>query len=131
MEDQIIKILKSFKSIGPDEGFVKRSRQLILSAPQKIKNTFFFSSKASFLESFKLATTVALAGALLFIILGGVSVFNAKITNFQPMFTDLDSKNLKSAESGFDIKLGQITYDLDSEKDIGAKIDEALDSLSL
>lgn len=131
MEDQIIKILKSFKSIGPDEGFVKRSRQLILAASQ-IKRTFFFNSRASFFETFKLATGVVLAGVLLFVFLGGLSVFSAKVTGFAPMIvTDLNDEKLQSPDSNFHIELSRITYDLDPEKDIGAKIDEALDNLSL
>ncbi len=124
MEEQIIKILKSFKSISPDEGFVKRSRHLILSSPQKIRSTFFFGSKASFLESFKLVTTVALASALMFIVLGGLSVFNAQMTKFQPMVSDLDDNSLQLPNSDFRIELSQIKYDLDPEKEIGANVDE-------
>lgn len=130
MEEQLVKILKQLKLIRPDEGFVKHSRQNILSSPQLRKGIFGFRS--NIFESFKLATAIALASALLFVFLGGLSYFNVK--NLTPvLLTSLNDENLKAEEAKLDlqIQLGEVTYDLGSEKEIGAKIDELLKNLSL
>lgn len=130
MEEQLVKILKQFKLIRPDEGFIKYSRQNILSSPQLRKGILGFRSNV--FESFKLATAIALASALLFVFLGGLSYFNVK--NLTPvLLTSLNDENLKAEEAKLDlqIQLGELTYDLGQEKEIGAKIDELLKNLSL
>lgn len=130
MEEQLIKILKALKLIKPEEGFVQRSRGIILSSPQLRRSLFGFRS--NIFESFKLAAAITLASALLFVFLGGLSYFNVK--NLSPvLLTSLNDENLKAEEQklDFQIQLGQVTYDLGSEKEIGAKIDELLNNLSL
>lgn len=129
MEEQLIKILKALKLIKPEEGFVQRSRGIILSSPQK---QGLFGFRSNIFESFKLAAAITLASALLFVFLGGLSYFNVK--NLSPvLLTSLNDENLKAEEQklDFQIQLGQVTYDLGSEKEIGAKIDELLNNLSL
>lgn len=129
MEEQLIKILKSLKLIKPDEGFVKHSRPAIVSAPQLRKNLFGISN---IFEGFRLAAAITLGSALLFVFLGGISYLN--IQNFTPaLLSGLNDDNLKAEENKLDlqIQLGELTYDLSQEKEIGAQIDELLKNLSL
>lgn len=130
MEDQLIKILKSFKSITPDEGFIARSKNLLTAAPQHSAGWFVF--RGSVLQSIKMGAALTLASGLLFIVLGGISFFN--IRNLSPvMLSSVNKENIEAeAESlDFHIQLGQAKYDVDSEKAIGARIDEVLKNLSL
>lgn len=130
MEEQLIKILKELKGIKPEEGFVKRSRQLVLASPIKARG--FLGLKMNFLESFKLAAALTLASALLFVLLGGFSYLNLK--NLSPMgLTSLNAENLKAeAEKlDFQIQLGEAVYNINSDKEVGLKIDELLKNLSL
>jgi hypothetical protein len=127
MEERLIKILKELKNIIPDNGFISRSRNLILSSPQ-IKRGL----RASFFESFKLATALSLASVLLFILVGGLSLLNVK--NLSPVvLTSLNDESLKAEEEklDFQIQLGQISYPTAEDKEIGAKVDELLKNLSL
>lgn len=130
MEERLIKILKELKSIRPEEGFVNRSRQIILASPQLRRS--FLGVKIGLFESFRLAAAVGLASALIFVALGGVSFFNIK--NLSPMIlSSLNDENIKAEEAkvNFEIQLGEVTYNLGEEKEIGAKIDELLKDLSL
>lgn len=132
MEEGLNKILKELKAIKPDEGFVQRSRHLILSSPQEKRGLFNF--KLNLFEGVKLATAITLASAMLFVFFGGLSYFNVK--NLSPVtLSSLNADNLKAeAEKlDFQIQLGQANYNLGSEsdKEIGAKIDEILKDLSL
>lgn len=130
MEEELIKILKGMKTIKPDDGLIKRSRHLILSSPQMKRS--FLGLTLNILESFKLATALTLATALVFVLLGGLSYLNIK--NLSPItLSSLNAENLKAEEQklDFQIQLGQANYNLGSEKEIGAKIDEILKNLSL
>ena len=130
MEEGLIKILKQLKAIKPDEGFVKRSRQMILSSPQIRRG--FLGLKIGIFDSLRLATAVTLASALLFVALGGLSLLNVK--NLSPIIlTSLNDEDLKAEEEklDFQIQLGEVTYNLGKDKEIGAKIDELLKDLSL
>ncbi len=130
MEEGLIKILKQLKAIMPDEGFVKRSRQIILASPQIRRG--FMGLKIGIFESIKLASALTLASALLFVALGGLSFFNVK--NLSPMIlSSLNDENLKAEEQklDFQIQLGEVTYNLGEDKEIGARIDELLKDLSL
>ncbi len=130
MEDQLIKFLKSLRSIVPDEGFVSRSRNLVTSAPQHSAGWFVF--RGSVLQSIKLGAALTLASGLLFIVLGGVSFFN--IRNLSPvMLSSINQKNIQAEADnvGFQIQVGQAKYDINSDKEVGVKIDELLKDLSL
>ena len=126
MEEPIIKSLKSFKSLKPDDGFVRRSRDLILASEQNQAPGF------NIFESFKLAGALVLASVLLFVALSGLSEFN--LQNLSPaMLSSLNGEGIKAQESpaDFHIQIGQVQYDLGDEKEIGAKIDKLLKDLSL
>lgn len=130
MEDQLVKILKSLKSITPDEGFLSRSKNLITAAPQYSAGWFVF--RGSVLQSIKMGAALTLASGLLFIVLGGISFFN--IRNLSPvMLSSVNKENIEAEADDLDfhIQLGQAKYDVDSEKAIGAQIDEVLKNLTL
>lgn len=131
MEEQILKFLKSLKSITPDSEFISRSRNLILSSPQK-ETTGWFAFRGRVLQSIKLGAAMTLASALLFIILGGVSFFNVR--NLSPMMlSSINEENIAAEAEGldFNIQLGQLEYKVEDEKEIGAKLDELLKNISL
>lgn len=130
MEEGLMKILKELKAIRPEEGFVRRSRQIILASSQARRG--FLGLKISIFESFRLAAAVTLASALLFVVFGGLSLFNVK--NLSPMIlSSLNNESLKAEEQklDFQIQLGEVTYKLGEDKETAAKIDEILKDLSL
>ncbi len=131
MEDQLLKILKSLKSISPDTEFLSRSRNLILSTSQKQTGGWFIF-RGSVMQSIKLGAAMTLASALLFIILGGVSFFNVR--NLSPvMLSSINEENIaaEADKLDFNIQLGQLEYDVTDEKEIGAKLDDLLKNISL
>lgn len=123
MEDRIIKILQSLKLIKPDEGFVSRSRNTVLNSPQNTR----WVPNLNFLETLKFSAALTLASALLFVFLGGLAYFNVK--NASPMLlSGVNDSDLKVEEANvdFQIQLGEVTYHLDSEKELGAQIEELI-----
>lgn len=122
MEDQLVKKLKDLKSIKPEDGFVNRSRQLILSSQQHPARFGL-----SLFENLKLATALVLASALAFLTLGGISYMQFK--NSQSLMAKNQSKDAN--HPGFQIQLGQAKYNLGKDSGLGAKIDELLKNLSL
>ena len=114
--DRLEQILKSLKSIKPDEGFISRSRQMIFASAQKPRFGL------SVLESFKLAAALALASVLLFVALGGLS------------YVQGNAPALMTHENGnpdFQIQLGQLEYNLGNDVEVGVKVEELLKNLSL
>lgn len=130
MEDKLNQILKSLKSIAPEEGFVSRSRALLDSASQHGRGWFVF--RGPILQSIKLGMAVSLASGLLFIVLGGVSFFN--IRNLSPvMLSSINKANIQSEADNMDfqVQLGEAKYDVNADKAVGLKIDALLKDLSL
>ena len=127
MEDKIMKILKSFMKIQPDAEFTKRSRRLVLAAPQNQKR--FFGIRLGFFESIKLGAALTLASVLTFIVIGGISFF--QLTKVSPSaLTSFDSASLSTEASSFDfsIHLGEAKYLDDSGKQMAAVLDEVSQS---
>lgn len=116
MEEKLIKILKSLKAINPDEGFVQRSRNLILTSPQREKPRF----RLNFIENLKLAAALALASALLFVVITGLPY----LSNLGP--ARLADKHKQNQPTDFYIQLGEVKYDLNSDKELGAEIEKLL-----
>lgn len=128
MEERIIKILKLFKSMKPEDGFVNRSRGDVLSAPQSATRPIGHG----IWESLKFGAALALASFLLFVFLGGVASFNIK--NLSPVMlgsVNNEAIHEEAANLDFQIQLGEAEYHLDSEKEIGAQIDKIINSLAL
>ena len=68
MEDHLIKILKEFRGIQPDPGFIKRSRlALSVLPPQRISNPIRRGVMEA-MESFKFAAAITFASLMFFLI---------------------------------------------------------------
>ncbi|MEK7192296.1 MAG: hypothetical protein AAB646_02165 [Patescibacteria group bacterium] len=130
MEEQLSKILKKIKSIAPEEGFLKRSKDLILSARQ---NKFGFDDlRTSLLESFKWGAALTLASLLLFVLVGGLTYSNLEGVS-PAILSNLNDIKLRNEVNNLDfqIRLDEISYSSQNDKAIGQKIDELLDELTL
>lgn len=127
-EDKLAKTLQTLKSVHPEEGFIKRSRDLILMAKQ---SKFGIADlKLSIIESFKWGMALSLASILLFVVAGGL----ASLQNISPaLLSNLNDVKLRTEASNLDfqIRLKEISYSLESDQAISAKIDELLDELTL
>ena len=125
MEERLIKVLKMLKMIKPDEGFIDRSRQLILNNEPEPKVVPAFSG-FRVPEGFKLMAALAMAAILLFVALGGLSFMN--LGSSAP---SLLTNQAGSGNSNFEIQLGQAKYDLGDEKSVGLNLEELIKNLSL
>ncbi len=121
MEDQVIKTLKSLKSLKPEDGFISRSRRMILASEQNPARFGF-----SLFENMKLAAALVLASALLFIALGGLSFH---LASSPELFTD--SQHPKAGNVNFQIQIGEAKYNLGNATDVGLNVNEVLKNLSL
>ena len=108
MEDQLAKILKSLKSIAPDEGFVSRSKNLITAAPQHSAGWFVF--RGSVLQSIKMGAALTLASGLMFVVLGGISFFNVR--NLSPVMLSSVNKENIEADQGCSQKINRVIDEL-------------------
>src|SRR3989344_2811883 len=111
MEEQLDKILKALKYIKPEDGFVRGSRQFILSSEQKPMRFGL-----SLIENMKLGAALALASLLLFIALGGIAYLSG---DSSPMMANSEN----NAEEGFTIQLGEAQYNLGNDVEVG-QVDE-------
>ncbi len=118
MENQVEKIFKAFKEVKPEEGFVQRSRQIIMATEQKPMRFGL-----SLIENLKIASALALASALLFIALGGIAFLSKPGSS--AVFTAEDSNK------AFHIQLGEASYGDGQEAEVGINLDEILKNLSL
>ncbi len=128
MEQKILQILKALKILQPEKGFLERSRNLIMSAPQKQ----FPGLVRGVLDSLKLSMALSLASLLLFVVIGGFSYLN--LQKISPGAVSLiNEAKLRSEASSLDfqIQLGEVKYYLESDEAIGAEIDKLLDELTL
>ncbi len=91
-------LLKQFKYIEADREYTRKSRSLILSA----KHTARVSLADIFLKNVQLAASVALAGLLIFMIVGGFSAWRM----FSPLqIANLDPVGLKAEAQAIDIQI--------------------------
>ncbi|TSC89558.1 MAG: hypothetical protein G01um10143_48 [Parcubacteria group bacterium Gr01-1014_3] len=128
MEEKILQLLKSLKILQPEKGFLERSKNLIISAPQKQ----FPGLVRGVLDSLKLSMALSLASLLLFVVIGGFSYLN--LQKVSPGAVSLiNEAKLRSEASNLDfqIQLGEVKYYLESDEAIGAEIDKLLDELTL
>ncbi len=128
MEEKILQFLKALKVLQPEKGFLERSKNLIMSAPQKQ----FPGLVRGVLDSLKLSMALSLASLLLFVVIGGFSYLN--LQKISPGAVSLiNEAKLRSEASSLDfqIQLGEVRYYLESDEVIGAEIDKLLDELTL
>ena len=119
MEDQIIKILQSARTIKPDAEFERHSRAVILTLPPHRRLS------TGILESLKFGTAIVFATMLIFILVGGLSYF--KITNISPtLLTSFDEQSLQKEADGLDfsIQLGEVKYFDKSAEQVAKLLEE-------
>ena len=121
MEDHLIKILKEFRGIQPDPGFIKRSRlALSVLPPQRISNPVRRGVMEA-MESFKFATAITFASLMLFLIAGGVSYF--KFKNALGILGSIQEQDLKD-EAAFSIQLGEAKYFEQSSEEVASALNK-------
>ncbi len=120
MEDQLNKILKAFKSIKPEEGFLQRSRQMIMASEQKPMRFGL-----SLFENLKLGAALALATLLLFVALGGLAYLGG--SSGAALMVNKEG----SVNGDFEIQIGQAEYNLGEDIEVSANVEEILKNLSL
>lgn len=120
MSDQIAKTLQRLKEIEPSEEFKQRSLSLILNSSQKSPATILLKDIFS---AFQFSGALIMASVLIFVVLGGLSVFNLKA--FSPSaLSSLNTNNLKEeiSDLNLQIKLSEIKYYEDSSNKTGVAL---------
>jgi len=115
----LLKTLKKLKNIKADEGFTRKSRDLILatsrSAPLNTLNIWRI-----ILNNFETGAALALAGLLIFMIMGGFSAWKF----FSPLqISGLDQASLRAEAQAIDIQI-QLT-DLTYNEPLSLKLSES------
>jgi hypothetical protein len=116
-EEKIIKILKDFSAIKPDEDFVRRSRPLILANSPKPRLSGF----KQVLLGFKTGPVLIAAALLLLIIFGGYTYLNSNKTQLAGLDDDL---LVESANLDFDIHLKEARYFDESIKEVATILEK-------
>lgn len=118
-EEKIIKTLKTLSNIRPSEGFIKRSRPLILAIPQKSRLSGF---KGLF-RGLKLTPALLSVAIFLFLVLGGF-IYLYRIN--ENSLTSLDSEGLlvEAGDLNFDIHLKEAKYFDESIKEVAAILEK-------
>lgn len=95
----LLKTLKQFKTIEPDRGFTERSRGLILGVRTGSKISLW----DIVIRNVESGASLALAGLLIFTILGGLSAWNQA---FSPApFEALNPTSLRAEAQAVDIQI--------------------------
>jgi|GEM_PF-5532595 len=113
MEQELIKTLKQIKEVKPDEGFIERSRNLILTATKPARPGF------NLFDNLKLAAVLTMASVLLFVAITGLPYL--KGAGPGPV-----AKEGVPQSGDFYIQLGEVKYDLNQDKELGAEIEKIL-----
>ncbi|MBU6500372.1 MAG: hypothetical protein KGJ89_00895 [Patescibacteria group bacterium] len=94
----LLETLKKFKHIEPNQEFSKSSRILILNTPAKIRFTVW----SVILKNMELGASLALAGLLIFMIVGGFSAWKF----LAPLqVANLDPSTLRAEAHAIDIQI--------------------------
>jgi hypothetical protein len=107
-EERLIKILKAFSQIKPDDGFIERSQVLILSASRRTTKRV----------GLQFGPVLAFVSLVLLLIFGGLSYLNAPKTSL----TSLDADNLLNEAANLDISIHfkEAKYFDESVKEVAA-----------
>lgn len=97
---ELQELLKQFKNIGPDAGYTRRSRSLIVEAPMPERP--LLSPWRIFTHSLQLGSTIALVGVLLVLVLGGFSSWKF-LSPFR--LSSLDPSSLQAEAQAIDIQV--------------------------
>ncbi len=96
------KILKEIRNIEPDKNFSENSRRVVLAQLPAGP----LSPRRIFARSIAVASSVALAGALIFIIAGGLSA-----TKLAPKFSSIDPAALRAEAQAIDTQINLLNID--------------------
>ncbi len=92
----LFEILKEFKKMQPEKNFTENSRRTILMhAPAER-----LSARRFFARSIAVASSLVLAGALIFIVAGGLSM-----TKLAPKFSSIDPTALRAEAQAIDTQI--------------------------
>ena len=118
-EEQIIKTLKAFSNIKPKEGFISRSRPLILAVSQKPRISGF----RWLFGGLKAAPALMAVAIFMFLVLGAFTYYNRAREN---SLVDLDSEALlaEAGDLNFDIHLKEAKYFDESIKEVAAVLEK-------
>lgn len=92
----LLETLKEFKKIRPDPAFSENSRRTVLACEPKER----LSPRRIFARSLAVAGSLAMAGALIFIIAGGLSA-----TDLAPQFSSIDPTALRAEAEAIDTQI--------------------------
>jgi hypothetical protein len=107
----LFETLKKFKSIDPDASYAEKSRRMILASPQNEPQR----ARQIFVRIFETAGSLALAGALIFVIVGGFS----SSRYFSPVsFQGIDPAALHAEAQAIDmqINIADLSYEQSSNE---------------
>lgn len=97
--DQLLKTLQQLKTIVADPGYTKRSRELILNTLQPRGPVTMWRIV---LENIQVGTALALAGVLVFLVVGGFTFLNI----LSPLrLSSLDPAGLRAEAEAIDIQI--------------------------
>ncbi len=116
---ELLETLKQLKKIEADKDYTTKSRSLILG---ERKTTASFLN--IFLNTIEIGASFALAGVLIFVILGGLS----RVEVFKPLqITALDPATIKAEAEAIDIqiKLTDVNYPASNEDLRGSTVASA------
>jgi hypothetical protein len=98
----LLETLKEFKKIQPDSDFSENSRRAILACTLNER----LSPRRFFARSLAVAGSLVMAGALIFIIAGGLSA-----TDLAPQFSSIDPAALRAEAQAIDTQISLLNVD--------------------
>jgi len=114
----IFKALQNLKAIEPEKDFTIKSRGLILGKKRGVVAVFW----GVILKNIELGASVALAGLLIFMILGGFSAWKF----FSPLqMSNLDPSGLKAEAQAIDIQIQLTNLSYEEGAALAPKISES------
>lgn len=120
---ELLEILKQFKTIQADKGFTEKSRGLVLRS----KNTLGRNVFEIFTRTLEAGASLALAGLLIAIILGGVS----RIKVLEPLeIAAIDPTSIRAEAEAIDIQI-QLTSLGYEESEIGAAAESTIPQVKI
>ncbi len=98
----LFETLQELKKIQPDPAFSENSRRMVLMSTPKES----LSPRRVFARSLAVAGSLVMAGALIFIIVGGLSA-----TNLAPQFSSIDPTALRAEAQAIDTQINLLNVD--------------------
>ena len=122
MEDQIKHILSPLKALTPDEAFLARSRQFILTLPQDFAPE---TSRNRFFEGVRFGVALTFAALLFIVALGGVSYLGTSSPSVaNSLNTTTLSTEAQDASTDFLVQIKEANYFSDSASRVASALEE-------